>query len=138
MKVYELYLGRGAGRVSGHRSRDRERGGRRARRDDRRHGVGRRVTDHQRTALGGGEMAALGFLGGLTIGVALWSNQLHRSKRDLFSRNPLRRLAALGYVSGRPSIDNARLLRDYIRWESRPLLRRRAEQVLRQVEEYLE
>ena len=87
--------------------------------------------------MGGGEMAALGFLGGVTIGVVLWSRQLHRSKHDLFSPRPLRRLAALGYLSGRPSIDNARLLRDYMRWEKRPLLRRRAAQVLRQVEEYL-
>ena len=87
--------------------------------------------------MGGGEMAALGFLGGVTIGVVLWSQQLHRSKHDLFSPSPLRRLAALGYLSGRPSIDNARLLRDYMRWEKRPLLRRRAAQVLRQVEDYL-
>lgn len=103
---------------------------------ERRHGVGRRAAD-RRVVLGGREMAALGFLGGLTIGVVLWSQQLHRSKHDLFSSNPVRRLAALGYVSGRPSIDNARLLRDYILWERRPLLRRRAAQVLRQVEEYL-
>ena len=111
------------------RSRDRRAG-------ERRHGVGRRATDH-RPVLGGRDMAALGFLGGLTIGVVLWSQQLHRSKHDLFSPNVVRRLAALGYVSGRPSIDNARLLRDYILWERRPLLRRRAAQVLRQVEEYL-
>ena len=87
--------------------------------------------------LGGSEMAALGFLGGLTIGVVLWSQQLHRSKHDLFSPNAVRRLAALGYLSGRPSIDNARLLRDYVLWERRPLLRRRAAEVLRQVEESL-
>ena len=35
---------------------------------------------------GGREMAALGFLGGLTIGVVLWSQQLHRSKHDLSAR----------------------------------------------------
>ena len=87
--------------------------------------------------LGGGELAALGFLGGVALGLVLWSRQLHRSKHDLFSRSPLRRLAALGYVSARPSIDNARLLRDYMRWEPRPLLRRRAAEVLRQVEESL-
>ena len=82
-------------------------------------------------------MAALGFLGGLTIGVVLWSQQLHRSKHDLFSPNVVRRLSAIGYVWGRPCIDIARLLRVYILWERRPLLRRRAAQVLRQVEEYL-
>ena len=130
MKLYTLNAGP---------ERARDHGGRRqgTSRDRRRDGVGRRATDYRRGALGGGEMAALGFLGGLTIGVVLWSQQLHRSKRDLFSRSPLRRLAALGYVSGRPSIDNARLLRDYIRWERLPILRRRAELVLRQVEDYL-
>jgi hypothetical protein len=50
----------------------------------------------------------------------------------------VRRFAALGYLSGRPSVDTARLLRDYIRWESHPILRRRGEQVLRQVERYLD
>lgn len=114
-----------------HERREKER-----RESERRDGVGRRLRD-ERTVLGGGELAALGFLGGVALGVVLWSRQLHRSKHDLFSRSPLRRLAALGYVSARPSIDNARLLRDYMRWEPRPLLRRRAAEVLRQVEESL-
>ena len=107
-----------------------------------RRGMGRRASDYDHAGgladLGAGSLAALGFLGGMTLGVVLWSRQVSRSKQDLFSSRPLRRLAALGYISGQPSIDNARLLRDYMRWERRPILRRRAEQVLRQVEEYLE
>ena len=106
-----------------------------------RRGKGRRASDYTHDGIadmGPGALAALGFLGGVTLGVVLWSRQLHRSREGLFSSRPLRRLAALGYISGRPSIDNARLLRDYMRWEKRPILRRRAEQVLRQVEDYLD
>jgi len=48
------------------------------------------------------------------------------------------RLAALGYLAGEPNIEHARLLRDYVNWETRPQLRRRGEQVLRRMEHYLE
>jgi len=77
-------------------------------------------------------------LGGLTIGVLVWSSQQRRHRRGLFSRNPLQRLAALGYLSGQPSPATARLLRDYVSWEARPVLRRRGRQVLRHVETSLE
>ena len=75
-----------------------------------------------------------GFLGGLIIGLLVWSTQIRRSRRDLFSRNPVRRLAALGYIGGRPSVDAARLLTEYVTWERRPLLRRRAERLLRRMQ----
>ena len=84
------------------------------------------------------QWGALGFLGGVAIGIAVWSRQQHRHRRDLFSRHPLRRLAALGYLSGQPSAATAHLLRDYVRWEVRPVLRRRGRQVLRHVEASLE
>jgi hypothetical protein len=83
-------------------------------------------------------MAALGFVGGLAVGVLASSWPLTAFSRHLFSPSPLRRFAALGYLRGRPNAATARLLRDYIRWESHPLLRRRGEQVLRQVERYLD
>jgi hypothetical protein len=73
------------------------------------------------------------FLGGLVLGVAVWSNQIRRSRRDLFSKNPVKRFAALGYLGGRPGIDTTRILTDYIGWEQHPLLRRRAELILRRV-----
>ena len=74
-----------------------------------------------------------GFLGGLIIGLLVWSTQIRRSRRDLFSRNPVRRLAALGYIGGHPSVDTARLLTEYVSWERRPTLRRRAERLLRRM-----
>lgn len=74
-----------------------------------------------------------GFLGGLIIGLLVWSTQIRRSRRDLFSRNPVRRLAALGYIGGHPSVDTARLLTEYVSWERRPSLRGRAERLLRRM-----
>lgn len=78
-----------------------------------------------------------GFLGGLIIGLLVWSAQIQRCRRDLFSRSPVRRLAALGFIGGRPSIETARLLAEYVRWERRPMLRRRAERLLRRVQALL-
>jgi hypothetical protein len=76
---------------------------------------------------------ALGVLGGVVAGAVVWSAAMDRSRRDLFSRNPLRRLAALGYLNGRPGPDTVRLLTDYVRWESHPVLRRRGELLLRRL-----
>ncbi len=83
-------------------------------------------------------MAAIGFVGGLAVGMLAWTWPLEAFSRNLFSPSPLRRFAALGYLGGRPSIETARLLRDYTRWETHPLLRRHGEQMLRQVERYLD
>jgi hypothetical protein len=82
--------------------------------------------------------AVAGFLGGLALGLLWWAGEIGRSQRNLFSKRPLRRLAALGYLGGHPSVETARLLRDYIRWEPRPALRRRGEQLLRRMESYLD
>jgi hypothetical protein len=81
---------------------------------------------------------ALGFLGGMAAGLLVWSRQLRADRRSLFSRNPVRRLAALGYLRAHPSVENARLLRDFLRWETRPALRRRGEAVLLEMESLLE
>jgi hypothetical protein len=78
-----------------------------------------------------------GFLGGLLFGVVAWSVQIQRSRRDLFSKSPVKRLAALGYLSGQPGLDTARILTDYIGWEQHPKLRRRAERILRRMESHL-
>ena len=82
-------------------------------------------------------LATLGFLGGAAVGALVWSMQMKRSRRDRFSAQPLRRLAALGYLSGQPSLENARVLRDYVSWENRTVLRRRGERVLRRIEAHL-
>ncbi len=74
------------------------------------------------------------------IAVLLVRDQLQRQQRNLFHPSGLRRMAALGYLSRqRASVDLLNLLRDYIAWESRKLLRNRARAVVdrmqREVEE---
>ncbi|HST63213.1 MAG TPA: hypothetical protein VLK84_31170 [Longimicrobium sp.] len=73
------------------------------------------------------------------VGVLLVRDQISRSRRDLFSPHPLRRLAAMEYLGGVPaSVDTVLLLRDFLAWERRPLLRKRAQAVLLRLEESLE
>ena len=83
-------------------------------------------------------IAAAGFVGGLAVGLVVWSSQVQRSRRELFSRSPMRRYAALGFLSGRPGVETARLLRDYVNWETRPALRRRGQHLLRRLHAYLD
>ena len=82
--------------------------------------------------------AAVGFVGGVAAGLLVWSTQVERSRRELFNRSPLRRFAALGFLAGQPGLESARLLADYVRWESRPALRRRGQLLLRRMEAYLD
>ena len=77
------------------------------------------------------------FLAGLVGGVVLWSMQIRRSRRALFGASPVRRLAALGHLAGQPGVETARLLTEYVRWESRPMLRRRAERILNRMQRSL-
>ncbi len=70
-------------------------------------------------------------------GIAGWlaaQRRLASHRRHLFSPRPLRRLGALGFLAGRPGVETARLLRDYLAWERQPLLRRRAGAILRRME----
>lgn len=77
--------------------------------------------------------AALGALGALVI-----QDQIRRHRRDLFSPNAFRRLAALGHMAGAPaSVDAIRLLRDFATWEPRRMLRARAVQIVGRMEEEL-
>jgi hypothetical protein len=77
--------------------------------------------------------AVVAFFGGMALGAAVWSRQLDRCRRDLFGPSPFRRLAALGYLGGRPGASSTRLLSDYVRWETNPYLRRRARRLLDRV-----
>jgi len=74
-----------------------------------------------------------GFLGGLVLGAVVWSTQIRRSRRELFSKNPVRRFAALGYLGGQPGLETARILTDYIGWERDVTLKRRAQRLLRRM-----
>jgi hypothetical protein len=80
------------------------------------------------------EYAVAGFLAGLLAGALVWSGAQHTYRRDLFSRHPLRRFAALGHLAGRPSVATVQLLREYVAWEQRPSLRARAVRMLREAE----
>jgi hypothetical protein len=71
---------------------------------------------------------------GLTAGWLFGQRQLVQSRSDLFSAQPVKRLSALSFISGEPGVDTVRLLRDYLSWESQPMLRRRAQRILRRME----
>jgi hypothetical protein len=83
-------------------------------------------------------LATVGFIGGVAAGLLVWSTQVERSRRELFNRSPVRRFAALGFLAGRPGLDTARLLADYVNWETRPVLRRRGQLLLRRMEAHLD
>lgn len=74
---------------------------------------------------------------GIVLGVTAWGGKVARSRNALFHVQPVRRLAAISYLRARPSVDSVRLLRDYISWETHPLLRRRGLRALRSVERAL-
>jgi hypothetical protein len=88
----------------------------------------------RRRGSGAKRWATVGFVGGLVAGIVLWSIQMKRSRRDLFSRSPLRRLAALGYLGGQPTAENAQILTDYCRWETNPMLKKRADRLLKRMQ----
>jgi hypothetical protein len=80
----------------------------------------------------------MAFVGGVATGLLVWSTQVERSRRELFNRSPLRRFAALGFLSGQPGPETTRLLADYVNWETRPVLRRRGQHLLRRMEASLD
>lgn len=69
------------------------------------------------------------------IAALIVRDQITRHQRDLFSPRTLRRLAALGHLGREPaSVDAIRLLRDFIAWEPKPMLRERARAILGRME----
>lgn len=82
-------------------------------------------------------IALAGLAAFAALGVLLVRDQMSRHRRDLFNPHPLRRLAALGYIDRHPDVENAHLLRDFLTWERRPMLRRRAAAILDRMERTL-
>jgi hypothetical protein len=75
-------------------------------------------------------VAAAGALAALVV-----RDQMDRHQRELFSPSPLRRLACLGHLArAEPSPGNITLLRDFMAWEPRKLLRNRARVILARME----
>ncbi|MEX2526408.1 MAG: hypothetical protein WEA09_02115 [Gemmatimonadota bacterium] len=63
-------------------------------------------------------------------------DQVSRHRRNLFHSMAFRRLAALGHMArAEASVDNINLLRDFISWESRSMLRGRAQAIVRRMED---
>jgi hypothetical protein len=77
---------------------------------------------------------AVGFIGGLAAGSVMWSRMQRQYRRNLFSKSPLRRVAALGYLRARPTVNTAQLLREYVAWEPRSILRTRGVRMLKRLE----
>jgi len=77
---------------------------------------------------------AVGFLGGVAAGSMIWSRLQRQYRRNLFSRHMFRRVAALGYLRARPSVNTAQLLREYVAWEPRSILRERGVRMLKRLE----
>lgn len=77
---------------------------------------------------------AVGFLGGVAAGTLMWSRMQRHSRRNLFSKHTLRRVAALGYLRARPTVNTAQLLREYVAWEPRGILRQRGVRMLKRLE----
>ena len=78
--------------------------------------------------------ALMAFGLGSLAGAMFAQRSMGRYRSDLFSGRSLRRLSALGYLSGHPSVDTVRLLRDYLDWEQHPMLQRRARTIVRRME----
>ena len=80
--------------------------------------------------LGAGAVAALAAL--------VIRNQVESNRRELFSGNAFRRLAALGHMGGEPaSVGAVSVLRDFCAWEPKRLLRNRAVAILTRMEDEL-
>jgi hypothetical protein len=77
---------------------------------------------------------AVGFIGGLAAGSVMWSRMQRQYRRNLFSKSPLRRVAALGYLRARPTVNTAQLLREYVAWEPTSILRHRGVRMLKRLE----
>jgi hypothetical protein len=74
----------------------------------------------------------------VTLGVLVVHDQIARHRRELFSARPLRRMAALSYLAGREAtVEAVQLLRDFVAWEPRPIIRRRAIRILNRMERNL-
>ena len=69
-----------------------------------------------------------------------WLARRHavRHGEDLFSADPLDRMAALGALARRRDVVALRTLKDYLQWEPRPRLRRRAAAYAAALEEALQ
>lgn len=63
-------------------------------------------------------------------------DQMDRHRRNLFSPYPLKRLACLGYMARcDASVSDINLLRDFLAWERKSMLKNRARVILKRMED---
>ncbi|TVR64438.1 MAG: hypothetical protein EA422_06855 [Gemmatimonadales bacterium] len=68
--------------------------------------------------------------------VFLVRDQIVRQRRNLFDSLSLKRMAALEHMARQdPSVDHITLLKDYISWEPRKILRNRARAIVERMEQ---
>lgn len=79
----------------------------------------------------------VGLAGGVAAGLWWWRREQQRHQRGLYDKRPLARLAALGWLRGRPSVETVVTLREYVQWERHPVLQRRARRLLARFEKAL-
>lgn len=97
--------------------------------------VGVDMDDKVNKALRTTGLAVLAAAAAGAVAALLVRDQIKRHRRDLFNPLTLRRLAALGHMSREePSVDNINLLKDYLAWEPRRLLRKRARAIVSRME----
>lgn len=74
----------------------------------------------------------------VAVGTIVIRDQISRHRRELFSSQPIRRMAALSYLAGREAtVEAVQLLRDFVAWEPKPIIRRRAIRILNRMESRL-
>jgi len=70
------------------------------------------------------------------LAALLVKDQMDRHQRNLFSPYPLKRLACLGHMArSEATVSNIHLLRDFVAWEPKRLLRNRARVILKRMED---
>lgn len=76
-------------------------------------------------------IAAVAVVAAGAVAALFVKDQISRQRRNLFSTAALKRMAALEHIARQtPSVDHINLLRDYIAWEPRQLLRNRARAIV--------
>ena len=81
-------------------------------------------------------IAALAAAAAAALAALVVRDQITRHQRDLFSPRAFKRLAALSHMSREPaSVASIRLLRDFIAWEPKRLLRERAWSIVDRMED---
>lgn len=70
-----------------------------------------------------------------TLAALFVRDQIHRHQRNLFNPLTFRRLAALEHMAREEAtVNNINLLRDFMNWEPRKLLRNRARSIVTRME----